>query len=292
MKTCKEVVYEQRQYTCHKTCWERVCVPKEINCVRTSPRPATVNARTRSAGRSGRQRVKVCNYTSCKPVWETCQKNYCYTVCKPVWETCQKNYCYTVCKPVYETKCQNYYYTVCQPVYETKCQNYCYTVCKPVWETCRRTTATPSASRSTRPGENYCYTVCKPVYETREKVCQYTVCKPVWETKCRELHLHGLQAGLRGLRAERVLHGVQPGALHADGQRLLRPLGDQAGGVLPAPQLHAELLRRLRLLLPGRAVPGLGSGSLPEADRVREVCPRDLREKVPYTVCRWCRRSA
>ena len=29
--------------------------------------------------------MKVCNYTTCKPVWETCQKQYCYTVCKPVY---------------------------------------------------------------------------------------------------------------------------------------------------------------------------------------------------------------
>ena len=37
MKTCKEVVYEQREYTCHKTCWERVCEQKTVNCVKYVP---------------------------------------------------------------------------------------------------------------------------------------------------------------------------------------------------------------------------------------------------------------
>ena len=55
MKTCKEVVYEQRQYTCHKTCWERVCVPKEINCVRYVPETC----------------YRECTYTVCRPAGKT-----------------------------------------------------------------------------------------------------------------------------------------------------------------------------------------------------------------------------
>ena len=30
MKTCREVVYEKQQYTCYKTCYDRVCEPKTI----------------------------------------------------------------------------------------------------------------------------------------------------------------------------------------------------------------------------------------------------------------------
>ena len=32
MKTCREVVYEQQQVTCYKTCCERVCVPETSFC--------------------------------------------------------------------------------------------------------------------------------------------------------------------------------------------------------------------------------------------------------------------
>ena len=48
MKTCKEVVYEKRQYTCYKTCYERVCVPKTITCVKYVPgENGGASARTR-----------------------------------------------------------------------------------------------------------------------------------------------------------------------------------------------------------------------------------------------------
>jgi hypothetical protein len=148
MKTVRCIEYEQQQVTCYKTCWERVCEDRVINCVKHVPETRT---------------KEVC-YTVCKPVWET--KTRCYTVCKPVWETRTKNICYTVCKPVWETKTRCY--TVCKPVWETKTR--CYTVCKPVWET--RT-------------KEICYTVCKPVWETKTRC--YTVCKPVWETRTREV---------------------------------------------------------------------------------------------------------
>src|SRR5688572_26868870 len=55
MKTCREVVYEQKQYTCYKTVYEKVCEPKTIDCV---------------------------NY-----VKEVCYRDCSYTVCKPVYET-------------------------------------------------------------------------------------------------------------------------------------------------------------------------------------------------------------
>jgi hypothetical protein len=52
MKTCKQIVYEQQQYTCYKTCWERVCEQKVVNCVKYVP--------------------------------QTCYREVSYTVCKPV----------------------------------------------------------------------------------------------------------------------------------------------------------------------------------------------------------------
>ena len=51
MKTCKEVVYEQRQYTCYKTCCERVCEQRTINCVKYVPETCYREAHTRSASR-------------------------------------------------------------------------------------------------------------------------------------------------------------------------------------------------------------------------------------------------
>ena len=51
----KDVVYEQKQYTCYKTVCEKVVEQKEVNCVRYET--------------------------------EKCFKDVEYTVCKPVWET-------------------------------------------------------------------------------------------------------------------------------------------------------------------------------------------------------------
>ena len=62
MKTCREVVYEQRQYTCYKTCYERVCEQKTDQCVKTSLRRATASAPTRSASRCGKPRCKKCRF--------------------------------------------------------------------------------------------------------------------------------------------------------------------------------------------------------------------------------------
>ena len=112
MKTVRCVEYEQQQVTCYKTCWDRVCEDRVINCTKMVP-----ETRTR----------EVC-YTVCKPVWE--ERCHTYTVCKPVWETRTKEICYTVCKPVWETKTRCY--TVCKPVQETREREVCYTVCKPV----------------------------------------------------------------------------------------------------------------------------------------------------------------
>ena len=172
MKTVRCVEYEQQRVTCYKTCWERVCEDRVINCVKYVPETRTREKfATRSASRC----------------WET--KTRCYTVCKPVlgnqdprdllhglqagagkprpaatrcasrcWET-KTSVCYTVCKPVLGNqdpllhglqagagKPRPATYTVCKPCWETKTREICYTVCKPVWEDRTR-----------------CYTVCKPV---------------------------------------------------------------------------------------------------------------------------------
>ena len=132
MKTVRCIEYRQQEFTCHKTCWDRVCEDRVINCVKYVP-----ETRTR----------EIC-YTVCKPCWET--KTRCYTVCKPCWENHSKEVCYTVCKPCWETKTRTY--TVCKPCWETKTRTY--TVCKPCWETKTK---------------EICYTVCKPCWETKTR---------------------------------------------------------------------------------------------------------------------------
>ena len=92
MKTCKEVVYEKQDYTCYKTVYETGLREQDD--------------RLREVRR--RDRYRNCEYTVCKPVWETKTKTFDYTVCKPVYETKTKDICYTVCKPVYETKTQRH----------------------------------------------------------------------------------------------------------------------------------------------------------------------------------------
>ena len=112
MKTVRCVEYEQQQVTCYKTCWERVCEERVINCVKYVPETRT---------------KEVC-YTVCKPVWE--ERTHTYTVCKPVWETRTKEICYTVCKPVWEER--SHTYTVCKPVWETRTKDVTYYVRKAV----------------------------------------------------------------------------------------------------------------------------------------------------------------
>src|SRR4029079_11839446 len=148
MKTVHCMEYEQQEFTCYKTCWDRVCEDRIINCVKYVPE-------THSR--------EVC-YTVSKPCWETKTCNY--TVCKPCFETKSREICYTVCKPCWETKTRCY--TTCKPCWEDHSKEVCYTVCKPCWETKTRT-----------------YTVCKPCWETKSKEVCYTVCKPVWEERTR-----------------------------------------------------------------------------------------------------------
>ena len=37
MKTCKEVVYEKQQYTCYKTCYERVACSQDHHLHQVRP---------------------------------------------------------------------------------------------------------------------------------------------------------------------------------------------------------------------------------------------------------------
>jgi hypothetical protein len=164
MKTVRCMEYRQQEFTCHKTCWDRVCEDRVINCVKYVPETCS---------------REVC-YTVCKPCWET--KTRCYTVYKPCWETKTREVCYTVCKPCWETKTRCY--TVYKPCWENHSKEVCYTVCKPVWETKTRcyTVCKPCWETKTK---EICYTVCKPCWEERTRT--YTVCKPCWETKTREI---------------------------------------------------------------------------------------------------------
>ena len=94
----KDVVYEQKQYTCYKTVCEKVVEQREVNCVRYETEKS----------------FKDVEYTVCKPVWENRSRTVNYTVCKPVWETFTKEIPYTVCKPVWETRTREIHSTVCK----------------------------------------------------------------------------------------------------------------------------------------------------------------------------------
>ncbi len=157
MKTVHCIEYEQQEFTCYKTCWDRVCEDRTINCVKYVPETRSREIcytvckpcfededlhATRSASRAGKPSTREICYTVCKPCWET--RTRCYTVYHPCWEDHSKEVCYTVCKPCWETKTRTY--TVCKPCWETKSREICYTVCKPCWEE-----------------KTGCYTVCKPV---------------------------------------------------------------------------------------------------------------------------------
>ena len=37
MKTVRCIEYDQQQVTCYKTCWDRVCEDRVINCVEVRP---------------------------------------------------------------------------------------------------------------------------------------------------------------------------------------------------------------------------------------------------------------
>ena len=217
MKTVHCIEYEQQQFTCYKTCWDRVCEEHIVNCTKYVP-----ETRTREECYTvcvPQWETKTCNYTVCKPCWETKTRDICYTVCKPCWET--KTCCYTICKPCYETKTRDICYTVCKPCWETKTCNY--TVCVPSWETKTRT-----------------YTTCKAVWEPKTRDICYTVCKPCWETKTcvlhglrpvvgnQDPHLHNLQASLGNENPGNQLHGAEAGSIHEDDPGSERTLGNRS----------------------------------------------------------------
>jgi len=59
-RPARKSFYEKRQYTCYKTCYQRVCEQKTINCVKYVPETC----------------YRECTYTVCKPVWETRVKTW------------------------------------------------------------------------------------------------------------------------------------------------------------------------------------------------------------------------
>ena len=330
-----EVVYEQQNYTCYKTCYETVCENKTIDCVKyvqrdllpqlrvhglqaglgnqdhatsatrsasrsTRPRPRT--SATRSASRSRRPRRKRHLLHGLQAgLRDQDQEHLLHGLQAGLRDQDQghllhglqaglrdqhpghllhglqaglgdqdprtsatrsasrstrprpKNICYTVCKPVYETKTQEHLLHGLQAGLRDQDQgDLLHGLQAGLRDQDQATSATRSASRSTRPRpKNICYTVCKPVYETKTNEICYTVCKPVYETKTREIcytvckpvyetktrrHLlHGLQAGLRDLRAGRLLYGLQAGSLHARRSRFAAATGTPRSRECPGP---------------------------------------------------------
>ena len=68
MKTCQQVVYHQKQYTCYRTCYEPVWEQKTVTAMRYV----------------SETQYRQCVQTVCRPVYETAQRDVCYTVCTPV----------------------------------------------------------------------------------------------------------------------------------------------------------------------------------------------------------------
>ena len=101
----KDVVYEQKQYTCYKTVCERVVEQKEIDCVRYEKE----------------QCFREVEYTVCKPVWETRTRSIPYTVCKPV--ITEREESYTVQVPVQEKRTGTR--TVCKQVQVPETRTVC-----------------------------------------------------------------------------------------------------------------------------------------------------------------------
>ena len=83
MKTVRCMEYEQQEITCHKTCWDRVCEDRVINCVKYVPETRSRESLLHGLQAGLGNQDRVC-YTVCKPVWETKTREICYTVCKPV----------------------------------------------------------------------------------------------------------------------------------------------------------------------------------------------------------------
>ena len=118
--------------------------------------------------------------------------------------------CHTVMKTVRCKVYEQQEITCNRTVYDRVCEDKVINVTRMVPETCRRKSATRSASRCGKPATR-CYTVCKPVWETKTRC--YTVCKPVWETTEGSL-LHGLQAGVGN--QDPLLHRLQAGLGNQD----------------------------------------------------------------------------
>jgi hypothetical protein len=156
MKTCREVVYQQKQYTCYRTCCEPVWEQKTVTAVRYVPET----------------RYRQCVETFCRPVYETAEREVCCSVCKPVKEMRTVN----VCSGHWETR----QVTCCVPDPCNPCAPAAKTVkqCQ-VWkpEMVAKQVECVRYVRETVT-KKVPYTVCRMVAEQRVRQVPYTVCRP------------------------------------------------------------------------------------------------------------------
>ena len=219
MKTCRQVVYEKKQYTCYKTVYERFARTRRSTASSTSPKLATENASTRYASRSTRPRTYVhlhgvqaglgnqdqghllhgvqaglgnqdqghLLHGVQAGLGNQDQGDLLHGVQAGLGNQDQGHLLHGVQAGLGNQDQGNLLHGVQAGLGDQDQENH-YTVCKPVWETKTK---------------EICYTVCKPVWETKTRTSttrfasrsgkprpsdiHYTVCKPVWETKTRDI---------------------------------------------------------------------------------------------------------
>jgi nitrogen fixation protein FixH len=175
MRSSKKIVYDQQEYTCYRTVYDRVVTPRTVT-------------RTQYVRE---MQYREMNYTVMKPVWERKTRMVNYTVMRPVYETREKTY--TVMKPVWETHTREIPYTFNRPVYETRERQVPYTVSRPVtytktiqvrsghWETevCER--PGPVITHRIREKGSWVWdpALCRTVYCPGEVKCIQVQCPPV-----------------------------------------------------------------------------------------------------------------
>jgi len=181
MKTCQQVVYQQKQVTCYRTCYEPVWEQKTVTAVRYV----------------SETQYRQCVETVCKPVYETAEREVCYTVCKPVkfmqtvkvcgghWESREVECCTPKpCDP-------------CAPA--TKSVRKC---CVWVPEVVEKQVECVKYVHETMT-KKVPYTVCKMVAEQRVRQVPYTVCKAVpYQTAARCLRYVAKQVAYTVTRCE------------------------------------------------------------------------------------------
>lgn len=184
MKTCKQVVYQQKQHTCYRTCYEPVWEQKSVTATRyvaeTQYRP--------------------CVQTVCKPVYETAEREVCYTVCKPI----KQMQTIKVCSGRWETrtveKCVVDPCNPCAPA--VKVAQQC-RVWVPAWVE-KQVECVKYVAETVK--KRIPYTVCKMVTEQRTVQVPYTVCKAVpYQTTVRCVRYVAKQVPYTVTRCEPVV---------------------------------------------------------------------------------------